>query len=386
MNQLPPLLGLLALPAFAFAQVDNQFGFDYRMPGAQAERFGANTFAADCLHHFDSRHYRDWMLDPADPTGATYTFRGLRCVLQDQVPSTPETYALVGYREDPASPDFPDTSSPWFRTGPLNLPPMPGPGPAAWILTITVPPTMPSVPKGDVWLGVGLSTPLGAPWPLDGLSLHTASDAYAGPTIASLPNGQVACYVPVVGGVPTGPAVYVSTTALGRRQLRFEILANATGSACISRRGFVESTSFLSGLHPDVYNGSGATPPRYDDIGFVVWEENLPDAPLFVAVAFGGNPAGSPPIATLSPLLAAPGTRGNLCIDLNQSAVFFTMTGWNGFTDFRLPLSMQVRTTIQALSSPTSPFDLWYQGFVLNTAASGAQLEVRATGCGVQHL
>lgn len=386
MHRTIPLFVSCWLPTLAAAQVDNQLGFDSRAQSTQADRLGASAVAADCLHHFDRRDYRDWLLDPADPTGTTFRFRALRFWLQDQEGSTLETFALVGYPESPTTPDFPDVGSPWFRSGPIPLPAAPGPGPIAWAVTITMPSNAPSLPQGDVWLGVHLPLPVGQPWPLDGLSLHFGVDGSAGPTIASLPNGQVACHVPVIAGVPTGPAVYATSTFAGRRQLRFEVVADTTGGVCIARRGLVESTNFLSGLYPDIYDASGATPPRYDDLGFVVAEANLPNAPLFVAVAFGGNPAGSPPIASLGPLFAAPGTRGNVCIDVHQAAVFFLTTDGNGIADFHLPLTMPVRTAIQAMSSPTAPFDLWYQGFVLNPNGPGPALEVRATGCGVQHL
>lgn len=377
------LFAAVGLAPFAVGQVDNQLGFDSTSLFPQAERFGANAIAADCLHHFDGRHYHDWLLDPADPTGSTYRFRALRCWIQDQNGSSPQSIALVGYRENSATPDLPDVAAPWFRTGPVTLPP--GTGPVAWMVTVTLPTGVPSLPKGDIWLGVHLPLPAPGTWPIDGLSVHTMIDG-GGPTIAGLANGQVASYVPVVNGVPTGPVVQVASTGNGRHQLRFEVIANTTGGVCFARRGAFGTTNFLLGLHPDVYNAQGANPPRYDDIGFVVTEANLPNAPAFVAVAFGGNPAGSAPLASLSPLLAAPGTHGNLCIDANQATVFLLTTGANGIVNFLLPLSPAVRTAIGAVTSPTTPFDVWYQGFVLNPNGPGPALEVRATGCGVQHL
>lgn len=376
----------LSLACPGFAQVANEVGFTFSMPFSATSRLGANAIAADGLHHFDSRHYRDWMLDPTDPTGSTYTFRAVRFTLQDEVANTAETCSVVGYREDPATPNFPNIAAPWFRTGPLNLPTMPSGAPQAWILTVTMPTSLPSIPKGSVWIGVGLSTPVSGTWPADGTSLHCNVDQTAGPAITNLANNQVSCYVPTVAGVPSGPAVYPTSTVGGRQQIRLEIIANVTGGVCLSRNGLLPQTNFLSGLHPDVYNGTGATPPRQDDIGFVVREDNQPNGLVIVVVALGQNPLGSQPLAAVSPFAASPNTRGNVCIDLNQGTVFLGMMVGNGIFQQMLPLTPQVRATIQSLSSATQPLDLWYQAFVLDPTASGPPYEIHATGCGVQHL
>ena len=51
-----------------------------------------------------------------------------------------------------------------------------------------------------------------------------------------------------------------------------------------------------------------------------------------------------------------------------------------------LTLNPTIRTLIQGLSLPGQPYDIWYQGFVLNPNSTGGAYEVRATGCGKQHL
>ena len=307
---MPPLravsLVIVALSSAALAQVANPVGFSAHLNASNADRLGANTITADVLQHFDDRHYRDWMLDPADPTGATFRCRAIRFQIQDQVGTTPESVSVVAYPEHPTQANQPDAGAPWFRTGPIALPPSGVNGPVAYLLTVTLPTTLPALPKGDVWIGVGLAPATGTFWSLDGTSLAVANETNPGRAIATLPNNQVACFLPVIQGVPTGPAVYPSSTANGRRQLWLEVIAETTGGVCVARRQTITTSGLVVGSHPDVYNAAGATPPTEDDIGFTVTDANLPNALAFVYVGFQGNPLGSQPIASLSPVLAHP--------------------------------------------------------------------------------
>jgi hypothetical protein len=46
-------------------------------------------------------------------------------------------------------------------------------------------------------------------------------------------------------------------------------------------------------------------------------------------------------------------------------------------------LSAQTRAVINTLASP---LNLWWQGFVFDGTSTGPGLEVRTTGCVIQHL
>lgn len=401
----PPRLLVLPLLLGALS-AQNDVGFTRGWAEVHPTRIGANTIAADCLNHVDSRDYRDWMLDPADPTGTSYRFTALRFVLQDQLGSTQETFHVVAYHEDPQNPDFPDPTSPWLQTGAITTPASPSPAPAAWIITITLP-NVPPAAKGDKWLGVRLLPPAAGSWPADGASLWATMDRavnstspiasdQAGPRIDGMPNGQPSCYLPIVQGQPTGPAVYGSGVAGSRRQLLLEVLADVAGGVCVTQTNQTSypssragapgtplggTTNFFSGLHPDVYDGNLSTLPRADDPGFLVTEATLPNAPVFVIVALGPRPGGSAPLRALFPGALGPNTRGNLCID-PAGATFLGLADATGLHQRQFPLNPAARAIIQGLSAPGAPFDLWYQGFVLDVNT----LSVRATGCGIQHL
>lgn len=397
------------------AQVNNDLGFTRGWTTSYTTRVGANNIEADVLLHFDTRDYQDFMLDPADPTGSTYLVKAMRFVIQDQIGNTPEMYSIAGYNEDPLAPDFPDAAAPWFRTGMVAMPASTATTPVAWVITVTLPTTVTAVPKGDKWFGIGLSVPTSATWPTDGASVHAAYDRsqtstvtattdLAGLALASASNsGQYSCYVPTPLGVPTGPATYPGGNAGARVNIRMELIADVAGGVCVTQTNQTTypasnpvgtttlplggTTNFFSGLHPDIYDGNLQTPPRADDIGFVVSDNSSPGMPAFLMVAFGPSPIGSLPLSLVAPITAHPGTKGNVCIDFTTAATFFGLTDASGVYQQMMTLSPGARTLIQGLSQPNQPFDLWYQGFVLNLASgTGPALEVHATGCGIQHL
>lgn len=406
-------IGLSLIAASSLlAQTNNTVGFTKGWTTSFIDRIGANAIDADCLNHFDSRSYQDWMLDPADPTGATYKFNAVQFVIQDQSGVTPETFNVVAYNEDTANPNFPDAATPWIQTGAFTLPTSTVTTAVAWIYTITLG-TPPAAPKGDKWIGVRLFVPTSGAWPAtDGTSLHCAFDRaatststsatdLAGLRIDSVPNNQFACHIPVVAGVPTGPGVYPAGSAGVRRQIRLEVTANVTGGVCITQTNqttYVSSnpgntgtplggtTNFISGLHPDVYNGNAMATPRQDDIGFLVTDVNFVNAPVFVMLALGPNPLGSLPLASMAPAVNAPGTRGNVCIDFTTAVTFLGFTNGTGLYQHMLTLDAGSRSIIQGMSLPLAPLEMYYQAFVLNPASAAGPLEVHATGCGIQHL
>ncbi|MFM1871476.1 MAG: hypothetical protein RL398_898 [Planctomycetota bacterium] len=406
---------ILSCAATLAAQTNNAVGFTSGWTTSYTTRIGANNIDADLLVKIDDRDYKDWMLDPADPTGSNYLFKAMTFVIQDQIGNTPENYSVAGYNEDPLAPSFPDAVTPWFRTTPVAMPASTATTPVAWIVTVTLPATVTSVPKGTKWIGVGLGVPVGTTWPTDGASIHAAYDRAAVSTVTASTdlcglgisgaanNGEYTCYVPTPAGVPTGPAVYGAGSAGSRKQLRMEVVTDMAGGVCVTQTNQTTyassnpvatttmplggTSNFFSGLYPDVYNGNNMTPARNDDIGFRVVDNSTPFQPAFLMVAFGPNPIGSLPLSLLAPITAHPGTKGNVCIDFTTASTFFGLTDASGIYQQMMSLSPSARTLIQSLSLPGQPFEIWYQGFTLNLASgTGPTLEVHATGCGVQRL
>lgn len=406
-------VALLLGGALTAQTVNNRIGFTAGFDTSYIDRAGANTIVADVLNHYDERDYRDWMLDPADPTGTNYVCKGSIFVLQDQVANTPETYTVVGYDEDPAMQDFPNPTAVWFRTGSINYPAMPATyptptGPIAWIITVTF--TSPPTPKGDKWLGLGLPQPTTGNWPTDGLSPHMAFDRtptttatalldLPGPGITTISAPNIACYMPTTSGTPAGPAIYPAGTPGNLREVHFDVIANCTGGVVVTQTNQTQypssnpsttntlvpqggTTNMLSGQNPDINDFSLSVPPRADDIGFLVTEANLPNSLVVLMVSFGPSPVGSLPLSTLSAAFAHPNTRGNVCINFTNAATLIGLTDANGRSQTMLTLTPATR----AILGTAAPIDLWYQGFVLNSAATGGQLELHATGCGIQHL
>ncbi|MEQ1630776.1 MAG: hypothetical protein ABL997_00290, partial [Planctomycetota bacterium] len=89
-----------ALPA----QISNFLGFVGGFNTSYTDRAGVNATDVDVLQVFDTRDYRHWMINPADPLAASKRFIGYRYVIQDQIGTTAEQYTLVGYKDDPLSP------------------------------------------------------------------------------------------------------------------------------------------------------------------------------------------------------------------------------------------------------------------------------------------
>jgi hypothetical protein len=426
------ILGLTAgtLPA----QLANFLGFTGGFDVSYIDRAApaATNATGDCLQHFSSRHYKHWLLDPADPLGATADIIGFRLVIQDQVGTTPDQYTLVGYKADVANPGFPDAnvtgSGIWFRTGLLTTPPNAATGPIVFTITFGInPPSTPLThvhPNDDFWFGIGLGISTGGNWPTDGIAPHMAFNFNAGnagtnsldvvgPRITDTTT-NLSCFVQTNGGagaLPLGPAVYPTNTLGGYRQLRLEILAMCTGGVSVTQTNqlrypsslpaavpnpaavvpFGGTTNMLSGLHPDVNDDTGllppppGSPPRADDVGFLVTERNRPNSVVIVRMAFGPavggfNADGSVPILFV-PGFGAAGTRGNLCIDLfGQAFTFFGVSGSTGVFQQMMGLTPQARLVIDQYQ----PIDFLWQGFVTNLAVN--PIEVKATGCVTHHL
>lgn len=425
------------------AQIANFLGFAGGFNNSYTDRGGVGTTDVDILNVFDTRDYRHWLINPADPLGATKRLIGFRVSLQDQIGTTPSTYTLVGYRDDAAAPGTPDVnptgSGVWFRTGLLNTPPSTATGAVVFIVTIGInPPTTPMLfgashgaTDDNVYLGVGL--PAGN-WPTDGLGLSMAFDFNAGntgtnqldvvgPRILGLtaPAINKVCTVASTGGptpLPTGQIPNFPGTVNTRggfRQLNLEILALNTGGVTVTQTNqlrYVSSnplavpslavavplggtTNMLSGLYPDVNDATASVPPpagspaRADDIGFLITERNRPNSLAIIRFAFGPlvggfNPDGSLPMAFIPGFNAATST-GNVCIDLADPSAYtlINFTDANGRCQQMFNLGPANSPARQFLAS-FGALNMQWQGFVVNLALSPA--EVKATGCATVHL
>jgi len=404
---MPMKAQLLIVAAAAFAasaQAQNVLGFSAGNNTSFTTRLGANNIDGDALNHYDTRDYQDWMLDPADATGATMKFTSLRVIVQDQVGVTPEQFTIVGYTEDPAVADYPNPTATWFRTGAITLPASTLTTPVAWIYTVT-PAAIPAVPKGDAWIGVGLFlAPVGTTWPTDGLSTHATYDRPATVTtgardlastlISTMPQTNTGCWIPTAAGVPTGPATYPAAGG-GRAQIWLELNANVASGVPVTQTNqtlYTSSnpggtnalvplggtTNMFSGLYPDYNDSNLQTPARADDIGFLVNDISIPNAPVFILVAFGGSPLGSQPLSALMQGSGGPGTKGNICIDFTTAATFLAFSNATGVAQLMLPMGAGDRAAFASFS----PIDVWYQAVVLDVNT----FDAHATGCGIQHL
>jgi hypothetical protein len=424
-------VSIIGLTAAALpAQIANFLGFAGGFDTSFTDRGNANAIDSDILQVFRTRDYRHWMIDPANPLATSSRIVGMRIIIQDQIGTTPETYTLVGYRDDPLNPGSPNIDPTgagiWFRTGLLTTPPSAATGAAFWTITFGInPPAIPHLATPDtqdnVYLGIGLNS---GTWATDGLGVWMAFDMspsnastnsrdVVGPRVVNETNNFVVT-VPTTGGaspLPTGGlANYPNPATIGSyRQLNLEILAQATGGVSVTQTNQLRypsslphalfatavplggTTNMLSGLNPDVNNASAALPPpagspaRADDVGFVVTERNRPGSLVVVSCAFaplsgGTNPDGSLPVVFI-PGFNAPTSTGVLCADIfGPVFTFFGVSDANGRFQQMFGLTPAARTVLMNLGA----VDFIWQGFVVNLAINPA--EVKATGCVTQHL
>src|SRR5262249_26382342 len=138
----------------------------------------------------------------------------------------------------------------------------------------------------------------------------------------------------------------------------------------------------------------GSNPGRADNVGFAMTSGTAQVGagnPAFVLLALGPSPLGSLPLTTLLGANAGPGSAGNMCVDFTTAATFLAVlvTGQpNSFNvvaeaQLNVPISAGLRNALTVLPGP---IDLWWQGLVIDTSGTGPGLEIRASGCVVQHL
>ena len=423
----------------ATAQAAHFLGFTAGFETSYTDRGGADTTNVDLLQVFSGRHYRHAFVDPADPTGQARRIVGLRVVVQDQVGFTPEQYTMVGYLDDPLQPGRPDVRSNgagvWFRTGRINTPPNASTGPAVHTLLVGInPPPTPArfgashgPTDDDLYLGIGLQA---GTWPNEGLGCRITADFMPNVTAATprdvvgprlpaspLPPNLV-CTVATTGGafpLPTGAAALFPGIAGRRgdyRQLDLDVLTYAPGGVAVTQTNQLYyatsraltspsptarvplggTTNMLSGLHPDLHDATALIPPppssfaRADDIGFLITDGQRPNAIALARLSFGpllggSNADGSQPVAQI-PGFGAPGSGGNVCVDLADpnGITFFGTTNAFGRFQAMVPMSAATRAFLRSYGA----VDVTWQGFVIDLAAT--PFEARATGCVTQRL
>ena len=372
-----------------------------------------NNNAGQILCRYDRDDYREWGLNTA-ATPQTQ-IQGAVAFIQDQNDGTVEQFSLVGYGEDPARANFPLLTPPVFNLTGINMPPTVNPpGPRAYRLGVAfaAPFTFPTT--ADIFLGVGVPALISTTGPTDGLYVGVVSvnNPAVNPTTFDLPgpagqfpggsisNGSYTCYV-LNTATPPGTANYATASATSLEQPAFDWLVSGGTAGGVALAQTNQSTyavsnapqgtsDFISGLHPDI---NGANAGRADNLGFAVTIHNSQVAagqPVFVLMALGPSPIGSLPISSF-PAAANSASAGNVCIDFTTAATFLGIlapAGTNGFATLNeaqiiVALSPQTRAVINTMASP---LNLWWQGFVFDGTATGPGLEVRTTGCVIQHL
>lgn len=369
------------------------------------------TAAHQVLCRVDRDDYREWGLNGATPP--MIQVQGVMLWIQDQNDTTVEQFSAVGYNEDPARANFPLLTTPVMNVQNLPMPPqMTPPGPRFWRVGFNF--TQPSMfnPAGDVFLGIGLPA-MPSATPQDGLFLGVASTNPLTPTAVDQPGptgqfgtgtiaqGSYACFVINTVTAPPGTAVYAtpSATSLDHPAVDWVLSGGTVGGVALTETNqttYVSSNSpggtsnFISGLHPDI---NGSNPGRADNIGFAITAHTTQLAigsPAFILMALGPSPIGSLGIRTFQ-AANNPSSFGNVCIDFTTATTFLGilgapgLNGVNGMTETQIMIQLSPQTRA-AVNTWGGALDLWWQGFAFDPTNTGPNLEIRATGCVIQHL
>ncbi len=401
-KSLPGCVALFALTAAAMAQAPYQgflFNWDRPTLGAGWGGLGRwNTSAETDLNRIDEADYKEWGRDPSGQVAV----RGFAAWLFDDNYATAQTFAFVGHAEDPANPGFPLTT-PAFQIP--NLPMPPGTNGNVYLVTSTLPQAFGIPATGDVFVGFELPAMTVATAPYDGLWIANVSRQSStqpgavwdqpGPAGQQGQGVQNDDYMAFISG---GVARYgtASATSLSQMALDVAVDGGMVGGVALTQTNQANLTSsnaplgtsnFLSGLHPDI---NGLNLGRADEIGFGVTHHTsqMPvGSPVFILLSFGPSPFGSLPITNFGAIDPA-SSAGNVCIDFTAAATFVAISQPGflanmGEAQMMLTLSPQVRSVLAAIPAP---FDFWWQGVALDATATGPGLELRTTGCVVQHL
>src|SRR5262245_15013400 len=78
-----------------------------------------NGVSEEVLSRIDHRDHQDWGLD----SNGLIAIQGYVTYILDATDQTRENYSIVGYAEDPARPNFPNTATRVLNLGPIPMPP-----------------------------------------------------------------------------------------------------------------------------------------------------------------------------------------------------------------------------------------------------------------------
>lgn len=394
---------LLALTAAATAQAPYQgFLFNWDRPtvgGGWGLVTRWNTSAETDLNRIDTDDYQEWGRDAAGQVAIA----GFAAWLYDSNYTSAETYGFVGHAEDAANPGLP-LLTPAFSLAGLPMPP--GTNGNAYLVTTTLAQTVTVPATGDVFVGFDLPAMVQATQPYDGLWIATIARqnaAQPGVTIFDEPGpagqlGQGVQNDDYIAFITGGIARYGTPSATSLSQLAIDvaIAGGMVGGVALTRTNQTSLTSsnapygtsnFLSGLHPDV---NGTNLGRADEIGFGMTHHSgqMPvGSPVFILLAFGPSTLGSLPLTTFNGVDPV-NSAGSVCIDFINAATFVAISQPGflanmGEAQLMLTLSPQTRNVINSMPSP---FDFWWQGIALDATSTGSGLELRSTGCVVQHV
>lgn len=398
---LPIVLGLAA-PVLAQSAPWQGFLFNWNKPAlashiSQYTRF--NTGAESNLNRIDRDDHKSW----GENAAGNVVIRGLAVWIFDTNYATAETFSFVGHAEDAANPNFP-LATPAFTVAGIPMPP--GTAGNAFLVngTINVDVTIPGA--GDVFVGIGVPAMPGPTQPFDGLFVGTVLRGGVGLAVFDEPGprGQQGAVGGVaqddyICGILNGTPQYLPAGPTSLSQLAIDVAINNGGiggvaltetvqTSLLSSNAPFGTSDFLSGLHPDI---NGLQAGRADNIGFGITHHvgQMPaGTPVLVQLALGASPAGPLQINALAGFDPV-NSGGTLCIDFTAAVEFFTITAVDTLfatmatAQIMVPVPAGLRAQIAGLGAPV---DFWWQAFAIDFSNPGPNLEVRASGCVVQHL
>jgi hypothetical protein len=358
MHPLASLVAIVALAAPTLAQAT--LGIIDNTDSMATSRGPAYFTPVTVFNRIDKEKYAGWGYSDANP--GFREILGMRYWIQDQDVSTPESYSVVVYTEDPAMPDYPLVAAPVATLGPFTFGGV-GSGPAAFEATqlFGTPILVPAA--ADVFVGITLHTPFNATW-TDGPSVQLATGVLGAPSgRADLPGASAPAGLAFGGYYEPSSQTLAYSAPIVRQYMIDPILATG-GVALVQHYG--------DALHPAANNHPGtgcmfssqypdsSSPSRNagraDDIA-MSWAANVPDGTLvfFLAdVSLGFGPE--------VPLSAyAPGSTGALCLNAGSMTVLGFATTQAGRAYYQIVWGPAVRPYLPGLP-------LAQQGIALDAA------------------
>ncbi len=350
MHPFASFVSLLALAASALAQAtlgitDNVTS----MASSRGSSSLANFNPVTVWNRIDKEKYAGWGYTDANP--GFRTIRGMRYTLQDQDPTTQESYSLVFFTEDPARPNYPLVTAPVATVGPLPMFTASTSTPAAWVITTSFATPVLVPANADVFFGVELPTPFNANF-TDGMSAHmvAGSVGHAG-GLADYPGASAPVGLGFGGYYEATTQTLVYSAPL-QRQYLFDPILEVGGVALTQHYGdslhlaannYPGTGCMFSSQYPDSASPS-LNPGRADDLA-MSWASAVADGTLVVfladvAVTFGPE----------QPLSAyAPGSTGALCLNAQSMMVLGFSSTQGGKSAYQIVWGAAVRPLLPGL-------------------------------------